>query len=201
MTHEQRVVSAGSHTSVLIVSPPLKPSIVRLVGRTHRPRVTATFRTTLEVEVREITEDDLAGFRDWYGSDEIARTSLELHRTGKAVYLVGIVRDQLVAHLGVDLTKAHEGVGVLWQLGVRPVLQGHGIGTWLIEIGEDVLRERGLSAVEIGVAKNNVGARRLYERIGYEVVGEGIDRWSYTDPDGERVEVAEDIWTLHKELT
>lgn len=159
----------------------------------------------MEVEIREIVEDDLSGFHEWYGPQRDAsfRESLERHQAGKLVYLVALVGGRPIGHLGVILDpeeRSRMGPGELWQLGVHPVLQGHGIGTRLIETGEHILRGHGIRSASIGVAYDNPSAKRLYERLGYEVVGESVDRWSYTDTDGEEVQVVEDGWDLQKEL-
>ena len=54
-------------------------------------------------------------------------------------------------------------------------------------------------AIRLAVAKDNTRARALYERHGYAVIGEEVDRWSYRH--GERTaEVVDDCWTMEKRL-
>jgi ribosomal protein S18 acetylase RimI-like enzyme len=74
------------------------------------------------------------------------------------------------------------------------------IGTALFLHVEAVARERGFGAIELAVAKDEPRARALYERLGYEVVGEGVGRWSYRDGDDE-IWVVEDEWSMRKALS
>ncbi len=64
---------------------------------------------------------------------------------------------------------------------VRPEWQGQGLGTRLLGIAEDDLREQGFQEVTLNVAKENVSAIRLYKRLGYEIFSETPGKWSYYD--------------------
>ena len=65
-------------------------------------------------------------------------------------------------------------VGYIQSVAVRGDCRGRGIGTALIEFAERrILRET--SNVFICVSSFNPDARRLYERLGFEVVGELTD--------------------------
>ena len=65
-------------------------------------------------------------------------------------------------------------VGYIQSLAVRDAWRGRGLGTALIAFAERrILRET--PNVFICVSSFNPGARRLYERLGYQVVGELLD--------------------------
>jgi ribosomal protein S18 acetylase RimI-like enzyme len=82
---------------------------------------------------------------------------------------------------------------------VEQPYRSRGIGTALMLHLEEVARGRGFASIRLAVAKDNDRARRLYERLGYDVCGEEINRWSYLD--GDRwIEEAEDCWTMEKPL-
>jgi ribosomal protein S18 acetylase RimI-like enzyme len=132
----------------------------------------------LDVEIREIVEADLAGFHDWYGPDrdESFRRSFERHRHGEVVYLVAHVRGRPVGHLGVDLVRVRDAAH-LWQFGVLPQLQSHGIGTAMVAEAEDAASVRGFSIAEIGAETDNPRARALYERLGYKLIDERDGEW------------------------
>lgn len=140
--------------------------------------MTSTARVTLEVSIREIVQDDLAGFREWYGPDrdDSFRRSFDRHRAGEVVYLVADLRGRPVGHLGVDFVRVREAAH-LWQFGVLPALQSHGIGSAMVAEAERCAAARGFRIVEIGAEMDNPRARALYERLGYDVVDERDGEW------------------------
>jgi RimJ/RimL family protein N-acetyltransferase len=62
--------------------------------------------------------------------------------------------------------------------------QGQGVGTQIVDACERIAAERGDEQVGIGVEITNTGARRLYERLGYEPWGDVIDEWAEVDAAG-----------------
>lgn len=102
--------------------------------------------------------------------------SFERARAREIDYLVAVVGDRPVGHLGIDFTrKADQDVAVLWQFGVEPLLQRRGIGTRMILEGETRIRAHGAPIAEIAVETDNLDARRLYERLGYTEVSDQPD--------------------------
>jgi ribosomal protein S18 acetylase RimI-like enzyme len=59
------------------------------------------------------------------------------------------------------------GIVVLNDLFVIPDERGRGIGEALIRRVWELARERGAVRVDLGTAKTNVAAQRLYERLGF----------------------------------
>lgn len=53
-------------------------------------------------------------------------------------------------------------------LACYPEYRGQGLGTRLLNLAEAIAREEALRRMSVIVADNNVGARRLYERHGYQ---------------------------------
>ena len=69
-------------------------------------------------------------------------------------------------------------LGVIQSLGVRPGWRQRGLGESLVRAALAELYARGLRRVGLGVdAENETGARRLYERVGMNVVQRG-DNWA-----------------------
>ena len=58
----------------------------------------------------------------------------------------------------------------------------------------------GFHLATIAVERENVGARRLYERLGFRAIREQHRAWSYVDPDGETQQVEVDEVLLRKTL-
>jgi GNAT superfamily N-acetyltransferase len=63
-------------------------------------------------------------------------------------------------------------------------LQGLGIATMLIGVGEQWVRTRSLAFAALGVEDKSPQARRLYERLGYQAAGRRHASWDYDDDDG-----------------
>ena len=140
--------------------------------------VDTTARVTLDVDIREIVADDLRGFHEWYGyeRDESFRRCFERHKAGEIVYVVAHIRGRPVGHLGVDLMRVRDAAH-LWQFGVLPALQSHGIGTAMVAYAERAASTHGFGIAEIGAETDNPRARALYERLGYALVDERDGEW------------------------
>ncbi len=79
-------------------------------------------------------------------------------------------------------------------------MRGMGIGSRLLRYAEMVLVQSGYQWAVLSTAKDNQKARRLYERLGYEVYGEDAGQWSYENHRGEVIYINEPAWMLHKKL-
>ena len=74
-------------------------------------------------------------------------------------------------------------------------------GTYLIDFIEQDCSQRGFSYLTLNVAKVNLDALRLYERLGYRVIGSRPGRWSFRDDLGQIQHVNEPSWRLIKRIT
>ncbi|MDO0931532.1 GNAT family N-acetyltransferase [Streptomyces sp. DG2A-72] len=111
---------------------------------------------------------------------------------GESTYLVAWLDGRPVGHgelrwIGcdaADVRAARPGCPEIGALGVSEELRSQGIGTALIHAAEERVRERGITVVGIGVAKDNPRAAALYTRLGYQPLIDYYDRWSYEGTDG-----------------
>lgn len=168
------------------------------------PEVFDRYTLPLEVVIRTTREEDLQGL-EWFGMftahRALIREAFERQGRGEVVMLVAEVNGFPAGQVWVDLVrKAVLSVGYVWALRVLPVFQGQGIGTRLLAAAEEAIRARGLAAAEIGVEKDNPGARRLYERVGYRVAYELYEEYEYTTPEGVPMRVPVDQWMMRKPL-
>jgi mycothiol synthase len=71
--------------------------------------------------------------------------------------------------LGFHWTKTHaeEGLGEVYVVGVRPAVQGGGLGKALTTIGLRHLAERGLPTAMLYVDADNTAAVKVYEHLGF----------------------------------
>jgi ribosomal protein S18 acetylase RimI-like enzyme len=120
----------------------------------------------------------------------------EAQKGGRLILLAeqdGAIIGQIIARFGSDLAYLEDGsqCGYLYSFRVRPLHRNQGVGTRLIQAAEAALRCRQYGKAVIAAAIDNVGARRLYERLGYQVLTEDPGEWSYIDDRGRMRWVAE----------
>lgn len=163
-------------------------------------------RTTLtfEVVIRVVHESDLEGL-EWYGlfwrHREIIQRTFDAQQRGSALMLMADLNGFPVGQVWIDFDRlGDEGTAVLWAVRVYPFLQNTGLGGRLLRAAERVACARGFVRAEIGVEHDNPGARRLYERLGYRVVGQSTSEFTFTRPDGEVESVPLREWHMRKRL-
>ena len=159
-------------------------------------------KLVLDVAIRPAERDDLPQL-EWYGHQRHLRPHIEevldRRERGETELLVATANEFAIGRVGIDFTRRPERA-VLWSFAVIPHLQRLGVGTALVVAAEAVARSRGFALTELDVDKDNPDAQRLYERLGYGVVGEDRSRWTYVDDSGRTVVVEDDEWVLRKEL-
>lgn len=162
------------------------------------------FTVPLSVVIRRCREDDLPAL-EWFGlfaeHRAIIRSAYESQERGEAVMLLAEAGGFPIGQVWINLiARSTVGAGALWAVRVFPAVQNLGIGARLIAAAEQVLREKGFSAVELGVERDNPRARRFYERLGYRAAETVQGEWGYTAPDGTQVVVPLDEWMMRKDL-
>ena len=93
-------------------------------------------------------------------------------------------RAQVILH-GYDIAGAidcqrHRDRWTINNIEIAPEFQNLGIGTWLITRLLQQAHGDGVP-VDLEVLKVNVGARRLYDRLGFAVTGETDTHWQMRD--------------------
>ncbi len=152
--------------------------------------------------IRRARQGDLA--RILWGNEHLRASRqafLDRQARGEAVILLPTLDDEAVGHLAIDLVKlqAEGGVYLYWFHVLEPFAR-RGIGTAVIKRAEQIAIQAGRIFSEIAVGKDNEAARRLYERLGYQLIGDREDRWIAHQPDGSQVEIIDDNWVLQKSL-
>lgn len=125
-----------------------------------------------------------------------AVTAFENQRAGRARFLVATIADAPAASCEVTI----EDLPRVLNLHVRPEWRGRGIGSRLIERAEAVAAARGQLA--IWVAEDNLGARRLYLRLGFRPTGRSESiTYDAVDDDGQLETITETNCELVKRWT
>ena len=83
---------------------------------------------------------------------------------------------------------------------VRDSWQRRGLGKQLMDWAEADLLARGFREVTLNVARDNEGALRLYQRLGYHIVKEIPGRWSYFDLNNELKHAVEPGYRMMKRI-
>ncbi|MDR3263852.1 MAG: GNAT family N-acetyltransferase [Clostridiales bacterium] len=100
---------------------------------------------------------------------------------GKQAGDLGVVAEQNGQTVGAAWTRIIPAYGHIddrtpeLAISLLPEFRGLGIGTRLMKRLFDVLKENGYKQTSLSVQKNNP-ATRFYERLGYELVTESLDR-------------------------
>jgi len=83
---------------------------------------------------------------------------------------------------------------------IKPLWRNMGIGTNLMDHIENDLQQRDYQYVTLNVAKENPGALRLYQRLGYTIIGSQPGIWSFKDHTGTIHHVEEPAWRMIKRI-
>lgn len=157
-----------------------------------------------EIAFRAAEESDLSKM-EWLGEythfRRVFRQTYQDQRLGRRIMLVADFNHFPIGHIFLLLKDFWGGDrGYLYALRVMAPFQGMGIGTELVKQAERILLDHRLDSAMIAVAKDNPGAKRLYDRLGYVVYSEDDGRWSYEDHQGRMIDVYEPCWMMEKRL-
>ncbi len=175
--------------------------------------MTALERTTLHlsipVQFRLAAVTDIPKL-EWYGQythyRNLFRRAYREQLAGKRAILIADINDFPVGHIFIQFINPDPDNGedyrraYLYSFRVMEMFRGFGIGTQLLEEAENLILDRGFYVAMIAVAKDNIPARRLYERAGYEVFADDAGNWNYMDHQGRTRTVNEPCWLLQKEI-
>ena len=125
---------------------------------------------------------------------------------GRRIMLVAAADQEMIGQVFIQLSSTEaryaDGFsrGYLYSLRVRPEWQGRGLGTRLMQAAEAALLARGYQTAVIAAGKDNPGARRLYERLGYRAFADDPGVWYFQDVNGVQQSVIEPCWVMQKDL-
>lgn len=121
-------------------------------------------RMAKETDISSIVEIEQAiyGQAPW----SYAAFQLELQRPNDRLYLVIESDKQLIGFIGLAVDWYHLDLHVT-NIGVTPGYQRKHIGTYLIKTAINVGRFLKLRSMSLEVRVHNLGARKLYERLGF----------------------------------
>jgi ribosomal protein S18 acetylase RimI-like enzyme len=131
------------------------------------------FLVLIEALYQELDEDRPPGHRLM----KLFQDAVEPASPFKLVFAV--VEDELCGMLSLVIVPTTQGAGCFAYLDDVFVLEqrrGQGIGTKLMREALNRARKSGCVRVELGTRRDNVRARRLYERLGFQEL-DGVRYW------------------------
>lgn len=147
----------------------------------------------------------------WHGGEDLRSfydQQWQAHRSGELCVIIAAEDTAQGANFPVGQAAihwngkpTHPQIPDIQSLRVRADFRGQGLGSRLLEECEKIVAARGHSQVSLSVALDNINARRLYERLGYHMVGTPYcDVWFYADAAGKSMRVEETVWDMVKNL-
>jgi ribosomal protein S18 acetylase RimI-like enzyme len=162
-----------------------------------------------KVVIRSLRDGDLAAL-EWDGQytrfRRVFQQTYDDMVRGQRLMIVAVAGLTMVGQVFVQLSSTEaryadgHNRGYVYSLRVRPEWQGRGIGTRLMLAAEEGLRARGYRTAVIAAGKDNPGAKRLYERLGYQTFADDPGVWYFQDVNGAQQSVVEPCWVMQKDL-
>jgi len=171
---------------------------------------TMSIQPSIQIRIRTATAKDLPSL-EWEGEyTHFRRLFQQAYQQSQLrqgdMYLaeipgVGIVGQAFVQYNSnrYDLADGHQRAYV-YSVRVKSAYRDQGIGTRLLQTIENDLKARGFHYVTLNVAQDNPDARRLYERLGYRVIGDDPGEWQYIDHTDKVRHVKEPAWRMEKRI-
>lgn len=134
---------------------------------TFRPMALSD-RNEIQKFYDDMGEESAAFFNVDHGNE---RRTMEFFENGKPDHRFFVAEDEdgIAGLLFIwDIDRAVPWLGIA----VRDDRQGRGVGSFLLYRLFDLLKSRGYGGLILRTAKNNTNAQRLYEKTGFERVGE-----------------------------
>jgi ribosomal protein S18 acetylase RimI-like enzyme len=160
-----------------------------------------------QLTIRHLVKGDLIGL-EWEGEYShfrrlYAQAYARARQKRSILWVAEFGGSSLIGQIFVSLISsrkkpAHR--GYIYSFRVRSSCRNLGIGTMLLKVAENDLAERDIKVATLNVAQDNEGARRLYTRFGYRVVGTESGIWQYVDHHGVLQTVREPAWRMEKVL-
>lgn len=107
--------------------------------------------------------------KEAFGALNAEKTLLKELENKIAVYLVAISDGKILGYIGIWNVC---GEAEIINIAVRPEERRKGVGKFLLEEIFSYLRENEVSSLNLEVRESNISARSLYEKLGFEIIGE-----------------------------
>jgi ribosomal protein S18 acetylase RimI-like enzyme len=163
-----------------------------------------------KVQIRPLRQADLPAL-EWNGEyshfKRVYQNNFERIEMGDALAwvadLLGVgVIGQVFIQLNCGRPELANGTtrAYFFSFRIRPEYRDRGLGSRMMHVFEEDLRQRGFKSLTLNVAKDNPRAIELYRRNGYRIMAHEPGKWSYPDEGGEWHHMVEPAWRMEKRL-
>lgn len=159
----------------------------------------------LPVRLRFLRESDCASL-EWHGGADLRawyEQQWRSHQAGDVCVLIADWNDFPIGQIAIHWRgkPTHPHIPDLQSLRVLGAFGRMGIGSRLLECAERVVASRDFDQLSLAVGTKNPRARALYERLGYQPIGEQYDdEWHYIGARGEQCSACEVVIDMVKSL-
>jgi ribosomal protein S18 acetylase RimI-like enzyme len=163
-----------------------------------------SLQVTLEVTFRLCEKGDLRRL-EWEGlfssHRRIIQAAFRRQERGQNLMILAEANGMLAGQVWLDLERTRKDqAALIWAMRVVPWWQGLGIGARLLDIAAGMAAERQIPALQLLVDQKNVAAQRLYQRSGFEIVGQLLEFEPYTTRTGRTVKIRRPRYLMKKQL-
>lgn len=167
-------------------------------------------RLSTQILIRTATDQDLIHL-EWDGEyrhfRKLYQEIYESSKKGDAIlWVVELNGSGIIGQVFIQLDSVRKELAdgstraYLYGFRIQSEYRNQGIGSYLLRFVETDLYSRGFVKMTLNVGRENINARRLYDRNGYKIVGVESGNWSYLDENGLRKQVNEPAWRMEKQL-
>ena len=163
-----------------------------------------------QIHIRPIVESDLIAL-EWDGEyrhfhNLYAQHYASCQQGASLIWVAENSRKELIGQVFILLNSRQSKIAdgstraYLFSFRIKPNWRNLGIGGHMLQFVENQLVLKGFIWLRLNVAKDNPGARRMYEAHAYRVIGSDPGEWSYQDDQGIVQHVHEPAWKMIKRL-
>lgn len=164
-----------------------------------------------EVIIRHLIFSDLPQL-EWNGEYKHLRqvylNAYKNRNQGKNVlWVADLPRAGIIGQVFIQLNSARKDLAdgffsaYLYAFRIKPEYRNAGLGSRIFMVVENDLVKRNFREITLNVAKVNKPAIRLYERLGFEIVGSEPGEWSFRDHENKLQNVVEPAWKMVKTIS
>ncbi|HTX78863.1 MAG TPA: N-acetyltransferase [Longilinea sp.] len=163
-----------------------------------------------QVEIRPLRQSDLPAL-EWDGEyahfRRVYQNNFERIAMGEALaWVADLPGAGVIGQVFIQLNCARPELAngctraYFFSFRIRPDYRDRGLGSRMMHVFEDDLRQRGFKLLTLNVAKDNPRAIKLYQCNGYRITAHEPGKWSYPDDRGDWHQMVEPAWRMEKNL-